>query len=174
MHPRIFGPEEPKPMKSFNRALATGTPYAPVVMRLILGAYLFWRGYTKFNSATIDGVEAFFTAEGVPLAGIAAPAVAVAEIVVGLALILGIGTRIAALVQILILVGALIFVKFTPAGEPAEHLIARSEIDFVYIAGLLGVMLLGPGQYSVDDAINAEDTVIDLRTKSGEKITAGV
>lgn len=160
-------------MKSLNRALAKGVPFAPIAMRIILGGYLIWRGFDKFNTG-MENVEGFFASEGVPLAAIAAPGVAIAEIVIGLALVLGIGTRIAAIAQILILIGALIFVKFTPAAEQAQSLIARSEIDFIYIAGLIGVALMGPGAMSVDNALNVDDTVIDLRSTGADRVAANV
>ena len=145
-------------MHTMNAALSRQASYAPLVLRLILGALLLYHGIDKFD-AGISGVEGFFDSNGVPLPGLTAPLVAVAEIVVGVALILGIGTRIAAAVQIVILIGALFFVKL-------PTVLGASEVDLAYIAGLAALVLLGPGRLSIDEAINTDDTIIDLRNRA--------
>lgn len=150
-------------MQAINSTLARQASLAPIILRLVLGALLLYHGIDKFDTG-ISNVEAFFDSSGVPLPALTAPLVAVVEIVVGLALILGIGTRIAAVAQILVLVGALAFVKL-------PDVLGSSELDLAYIAGLSALVLLGPGRLSVDEAIDADDTVIDLRNRSTARET---
>lgn len=152
-------------MQSLNAALARQAFLAPILLRLILGALLLYHGIDKFDVG-IANVEGFFAANDVPAAGFTAPSVAVIEIVVGLALLLGIGTRIAAAVQIVVLVGALAFVKL-------PTVLNGGELDLAYIAGLAAIVLLGPGRLSVDEVMDADETVIDLRKPTGDRPTVG-
>ncbi len=145
-------------MQSLNSALARQAFLAPIVLRLVLGALLFYHGFDKFSGG-IGGVEGFFDANGVPAPALTAPLVAAIEIIVGLALIVGVGTRIAAAVQIAVLIGAMAFVKL-------PDILGSSELDLAYIAGLAAIVVLGPGRLSVDEALGADDTVIDLRNRS--------
>lgn len=149
-------------MQSLNAALARQASLAPIILRVVLGALFLIHGIDKFDTG-LTNVEGFFDSEGVPLAGLTAPLVAVAEIVIGIALIVGIGTRIAAAVGIAILAGALVFVKL-------PTVLGSSELDLAYIAGLTAVLLLGPGRLSVDEAIDVDRTVIDLRNRSEQRV----
>lgn len=153
-------------MQSVNATLARQAFLAPLILRLILGALLLYHGIDKFD-AGISNVEGFFASNDVPAAGLTAPLVAVIEIVVGLALLLGIGTRIAAAVQILVLIGALAFVKL-------PTVLNGGELDLAYIAGLAAIVLLGPGRLSVDEAMGADETVIDLRKRADTRQAVGV
>lgn len=153
-------------MQSLNAYLARQASWAPLVLRLVLGALLLYHGIDKFDTG-ISNVEGFFASNDVPAAGLAAPLVAVVEIVVGLALIVGLGTRIAAAVQIVILLGALAFVKL-----PA--ILGAGELDLAYIAGLAALMLLGPGRFSVDEILAADQTQIDLRSRADDRELADV
>ena len=153
-------------MQALNAALARQASLAPIILRLVLGALLLYHGIDKFDTG-LTNVEGFFASNDVPAPGLTAPLVAVVEIVVGLALILGIGTRIAAAVQIVILIGAMIFVKL-------PDILGSSELDLAYIAGLAAVVLLGPGRFSIDEAMNADETVIDLRSRNEAKVVERV
>jgi uncharacterized membrane protein YphA (DoxX/SURF4 family) len=85
-------------------------PAVPLVLRVVLGGLFVWHGIDKFD-AGIDMVEGMFRSWDVPAPALAAPAVAVIEIVAGAALILGFATRIAAILLSVVMVGALIYVK---------------------------------------------------------------
>lgn len=142
-------------MHALNDKLARLTPTLPIVIRVLVGSIFAYHGYDKFR-AGIGNVEMFFASFDVPLAEIAAPAVAVLEIVGGIALIAGVATRIASLVLSVVMVGALVFVKtevglLGSAGEPVG-----AEIDLALLAGLLTVIVLGPGRASVDHAIGID------------------
>lgn len=142
-------------MQSINRALARLAPALPVALRTILGVVFAYHGYDKFRNG-IGGVEAFFASFGVPAAEVAAPAVAVLEIVAGVALIAGVATRLSAAALSVVLIGALAFVKLEvgllgSAGEPVG-----AELDLALLVGLLAVIVLGPGAASVDRAAGIE------------------
>lgn len=143
-------------MKSFNQTLGRYASFGPVIIRVFLGGLFLLHGIDKFQGG-ISGVEDFFASSGVPAAALSAPLTAGLEIVVGLALIIGLFTRLAAAVLALVLMGAIFWVKADGG------ILGSSELELAYIAGLLSLVLIGPGRLSIDEALNTDETVIDLR-----------
>ena len=148
-------------MHAFAAALDRARPLAPLVLRIGLGVIFAVHGYDKLFNAGISGVEGFFESEGVPLPGIAAPVVAVTEITAGIALLLGVGTRVAALALAAVIVGAIVFVKL-PMG-----LLGGYELDIGLLVGLVALALTGPGALSLDHAIGVEDDARRLAPSAG-------
>ncbi len=150
-------------MKSLNRTLGRYASFAPLVIRVIIGGLFVLHGIDKFDTG-ISNVEGFFSSNGVPLAGFSAPLTAVLEIALGAALIVGLFTRLAAVVMTLVLVGAIAWVKADGG------ILGSSELDLAYISGLLALVLLGPGRLSIDEAMQTDETVIDLRSSNEESV----
>jgi len=86
----------------------------------------------------------------VPLAEVAAPAAAVIELVGGLLLILGLGTRVAAALAALVMLGALVLVHVA-----AGFFVADGGIELVLLlaAAAAYFVLAGPGRWSLDSVI---------------------
>lgn len=129
-------------------------PVAPLVLRVVIGGLFVWHGLDKFD-AGIDMVEGMFRSWGVPAPALAAPTVAVIEIVGGIALMLGFATRIAAMLLSVVMVGALVYVK-QDLGIISSQPMPGAELDLAYLAGLIALIFLGPGRFSVDEAIGLE------------------
>jgi len=131
-------------------------PIAPLVLRVVLGALFIWHGIDKFD-AGIENVEGAFRMWGVAAPALAAPVV---EIVGGAALILGLLTRVAAVALGVVLVGALLWAKdiltSDGAGIISSTPVPGAEVDLAYLAGLIALVLLGPGWWSVDARIGLE------------------
>jgi len=70
------------------------TTSARTILRVIAGFLFAAHGWQKFNEFTIAGTQAAFTQMGVPAAQAVAPVVATLELVGGVALILGVLTRV--------------------------------------------------------------------------------
>lgn len=141
-------------MTNMNAAIGRLASLAPLVLRLAIGGVMAYHGVEKFRGG-IGGVEEMFQMWGVPAPGFTAPAVAVVEIVAGLALVVGIGARVAAAALAVVLVGAVFYVK-TDLGIISSGPMPGAELDIALFAGLAALILMGPGPASADRAAGLE------------------
>ena len=141
-------------MHQLCSTLDRGRPAAPLVLRVVLGGLFIWHGIDKFD-AGISMVEEMFTMWGVPAPGLAAPLVAIVEIVGGVALVLGLATRVAAMLLSVVMIGALIYVK-QDLGIISSGPMPGAELDLALLAGLVALVVLGPGRFSPDDRLGVE------------------
>ena len=126
------------------------TTSARTILRLITGFLFAAHGWQKFNEFTIAGTQAAFTQMGVPAAQVVAPVVATLELVGGVALILGVLTRVFAALLALDMLGALILVH---AGAGVFVATGGYELVLILAAAALAVALVGAGNASVDKAL---------------------
>jgi putative oxidoreductase len=156
-----FLPVRCRTRQGVNMLLATALnrlgAVAPLAVRVILGVLFIYHGLDKFDVG-LDNVEAAFDMSGVPAPGVSAPAVAIFEIVGGIALILGLLTRIVAVLFIVQLVGALIYVK-QDLGILSSEPMPGAELDLAYLGCLVVLVLLGPGWLSIDERLHLEPPV---------------
>ena len=136
------------------------------MLRIVIGGLFIWHGIDKFNVG-ISMIEEMFTMWGVPAPGLTAPLTAVVEIVAGIMLVVGLGTRVAAMALSVVMIGALIYVKQDlgiissqpmPGAELDLALLAGpgAELDLALLAGLVAVIVLGPGRLSLDHQVGIE------------------
>lgn len=149
-------------MKNLNQTLGSFASFAPLVLRVVLGGLFLLHGIDKFQTG-LGNVEQFFASNGVPAAALSAPLAAVLEVALGIALILGLFTRVSAAALAGLLVVAIVTIKADGG------ILGSSETDLAYIAGLVALVFLGPGRFALDDTMGTERTVIDLRSASEEK-----
>ncbi|MGQ0678798.1 MAG: DoxX family protein [Actinomycetota bacterium] len=129
------------------RALAG---YAPTVLRVGVGIVMAYHGLTKFQGG-ISNVAGFLASLGVPSANLVAPLLAGAELVGGVLLIVGLATRLWALVLALILVGAIFLVKVDMGLIAAQGV--GAELDLALLVGAVAILFLGPGKLAADNAL---------------------
>ena len=128
----------------------TLTTTALTVLRVIAGFLFAAHGWQKFNEFTIAGTQASFAKMGVPAAELAAPAVATLELVGGIALILGVLTRVFAALLALNMLGAF-FLVHASAGVFVGN--GGYELVLLLAAGALAIALAGAGRFSADAAL---------------------
>lgn len=120
-------------------------PFAALLLRVTSGVLLVAHGWLKVSVFTIPGTVAFFESVGIP--GIFAYLTILAEIGGGLALILGVATRLVALATLPVLIGA------TYVHSGAGWLFANEGGGWEYPAFWamvqVTIALLGSGAYAV-------------------------
>jgi len=119
---------------------------ALLVLRLVVGTIFIMHGYQKVFTFGIAGVTTAFTQMGVPLPALVAPLVAVLELVGGIALVLGVVTRIAGLLLAIDMLCAILIV------HGKNGFFAPKGMEFVLgnMAMALALALAGAGAYSLD------------------------
>ena len=129
---------------------STLTTSARTILRIVAGFLFAAHGWQKFNEFTIAGTQAAFAQMGVPAANLAAPVIATLELVGGVALILGVLTRVFAALLAVNMLGAL-FLVHAPAGIYAAT--GGYELVLILAAAALAVALVGAGKVSVDKVL---------------------
>lgn len=119
------------------------------IVRVITGVIMLAHGAQKLFQLGIAGVTQGFAGMGVPLPGIVAPLVTILEFAGGIALILGLLTRLVAFGLAIDMLGALFIVHlangfFLPNGY---------EFVLVLFAATAALVIAGAGAFSVDQAI---------------------
>lgn len=122
------------------------TPYAALLMRLALGILFLAHFSLKFFAFTPAGTAKFFASLGLP--GWLAYVTMTVELLGAIALILGVYTRIVAIVLIPILLGA-IFTVHGPAGFFFTNPNGGWEFPAFWIVGLLVLALTGDGKFAL-------------------------
>ncbi|AOV08030.1 DoxX family protein [Sporosarcina ureilytica] len=115
------------------------------ILRFVLGISFFVHGLLKFQ-AGIGNIAGWFESIGIP--GFAAYLVGTIELVGGIALILGIGTRLVSVLLGLILIGAIVKVKLAVGFVGAE--MAGYELDLAFLAIALFLAVNGSKQWAMD------------------------
>ena len=116
------------------------------ILRVIIGIVFIAHGAQKLFVFGIHGVVGGFSQMGVPLPSITAPLVAIVEFVGGIALVLGLFTRIAALLLAIDMLGAIVLVHF----KGGFFLPAGYEFALTLLAANIALAVSGPGDYAVD------------------------
>ncbi|RCW50401.1 DoxX family protein [Paenibacillus prosopidis] len=115
-----------------------------LLLRVALGLLFFVHGLDKFQGG-IGNTAGWFQSIGLP--GFAAYLVAFIELVGGIALVVGLGTRIVSGLFVLIMLGAIIKVKF------AAGFLGGFELDLALMVMALYLVINGSMMLSVDSKL---------------------
>ncbi|MCJ1675488.1 DoxX family protein [Rathayibacter sp. VKM Ac-2929] len=139
---------------SSNRRGLPPLPSSPsvalLVLRLAVGAVFLAHGAQKVFVYGFAGTSGSFAQMGVPLADIAGPLVGLLELLGGLALLVGVATRFAALALAFDMLVAT-FLVHLPFGIFAAD--GGYELPLALIGGALALTIAGAGRISVDAAL---------------------
>ncbi len=135
------------------------SPFAGTVLRIAVGVVFIAHGMQKFNNG-VDGFAGFLTSLNVPLPELMKWVVPLLEVGGGLLLILGLATRLVAVLFALEMVGTILLVKMDVGliGEGGTG----AEIDLMLLAGAIALVLMGPGAAAVDRMIGLEPRLVNV------------
>lgn len=124
--------------------------WAPTLLRLAVGAVFVAHGAQKLFVFGHDGVTGFLAQLGLPAPALAAALLTAVEFLGGAALVLGVGTRVAAAALAVVMAGAFALVHasggfFLPNGY---------EYVLTLFAANVSLVLTGPGAVAVDNLIS--------------------
>lgn len=128
--------------------LVSNRHYAIEFLRIFLGGLLFIKGY--FFIENINDIYGLIEANMEYSSFAIAHYVAIAHLVGGLMLMFGIYTRLAAIVQLPVLIGAVFFID-----QQHSMLVTSSELEYsiVILVLLIVFAIYGAGKWSVDHRI---------------------
>jgi putative oxidoreductase len=119
---------------------------ALLVLRLVLAAVFITHGYGKLFGMGVSGVTGFFTSIGVPVPRVFAPFISVLEFAGGIALALGLFTRVVAFLLACDMLGAILLVHIHNGYAAPKGV----EAVLGNFAMAVAIALLGAGAYSID------------------------
>jgi putative oxidoreductase len=119
------------------------------ILRVVVGIIFITHGAQKLFVFGLGGVIGGFSQMHIPLPQISAPVVAFVEFLGGIALVIGLFTRVAAILLAIDMCGAIVFVH----GRNGFFLPTGYEYPLLLLAANVAILFSGPGPYAIDDRL---------------------
>jgi putative oxidoreductase len=123
------------------------------IVRVVVGIVFIAHGAQKLFGFGLSGITGGFTQMGVPLPTLSAPVVTFVELLGGIALVLGLFTRIAAILLAIDMLGAIVLVHF----KNGFFLPTGYEYAFTLLFVMIAIAVGGPGEYAIDQRFVRRD-----------------
>lgn len=123
--------------------------WSTLILRVVLGITFFVHGLVKFQDG-IENTVGWFASIGLP--GFLAYGVALLEVIGGIALAVGLGTRIVSALFALLMIGAILKVKLA-VGFLGNGQMAGYELDLAFLAMSVCITINGSKIYALDQVI---------------------
>ena len=120
-----------------------------LVLRVVLGITFFIHGLAKFQGG-IENTVGWFASIGLP--GVLAYAVASIELVGGILLIIGLGSRVVSAILAVLMIGATLKVKLA-VGFLGNGQMAGYELDLALLAMAVFIAINGSKMFAVDQVV---------------------
>jgi putative oxidoreductase len=168
-------------MRSLRNLMTTAAPVSVILIRIAVGGVFLSEGIQKFLFPNYLGVGRFVKI-GIPAPQVMAPFVGVVEIVGGSLIILGLLTRLAAILLIIDMCVALIstklpillghgFWRFSLSKLPSYgfwSMAHEARTDFAMLLGSIFLLIAGAGAWSMDAPL-ASNTLHRDKNNSAEQ-----
>ena len=142
---------------------------APLAVRVIVGIIIVAHGLQKLTGGPANFGQGL-AGMGVPLPVLMAYVVTFVELIGGILLIIGLLSRLAALLLTIDLAVAILLVKVNTSLIAPQGSGAGAELDLALIAGLLVILFAGPGKLSLDYALGLDrDPITEGTTTAGDR-----
>ncbi|HEX2177206.1 MAG TPA: DoxX family protein [Nocardioidaceae bacterium] len=156
-------------MKSLSSAFGRAADLGPLLLRVGIGTVFAWHGWLKLDGG-VSNFAGFLDSLGVPLPEVVAWLQVMAEGIGGLLLIAGLLTRFVTLPLIGIMIGAILMVKVDVGFIVADA--AGAAYETALLAGLLGLLFMGPGRLSLDAVAGLESSAAPLQSGHRSPVAA--
>jgi putative oxidoreductase len=140
-------------MQTSGRSVQALWPWGIALLRIVVGFAFFMHGQQKLFEMGVGGVGGFFASLGIPAPQLAAVAVSLVETVGGLALIVGVLTRLFG-----VLLAADMLVALWIVHRPNGFFAGDGGVELVLVLGAaaLALALTGPGALAIDNLLPVE------------------
>lgn len=142
-----------------------------LIARIALGVVLIAHGWQKFNEWTLAGTASAFGDMGVPAPSVTSIFAASAELFGGILILIGLVTPLAAVLNILVQLGAFVLVH-VQAGVFIDN--GGYELVLAIAVGLLLIAARGAGKFSIDALLPGSAYRAKSETRTEESTLASV
>jgi putative oxidoreductase len=144
-------------MRLLGQLLSADAPAAVILIRLTVGAVFLSEGIQKFLFPDALGAGRFAKI-GIPAPGFFGPFVGATEVVCGFLVLLGFGTRLAAVPLLGVITVAIATTKVPMLVREGFWKAAHeSRTDWAMLLGLLFLLIVGGGRWALDAVVPGRD-----------------